>query len=55
MLAPVLDPTDRQSFIESEPGKADFFRQQNSFMPEAAADIGRHDANAALLDAERVG
>ena len=55
MLAPILDPADGQSFIQSEPGKADFFRQQNSLVPEAAADIGRHDANAALLDAKRVG
>ena len=52
MLAPVLDPADGQSLIQSEPGKADFFRQQNSLVSEAAADIGRHDANAALLDAK---
>ena len=55
MLAPVLDPADGEAFIEREPGKADFFGQQNSLVPEAAADVGRDHANAALLDAERVG
>src|SRR4029450_10809315 len=36
-------------------GKADFFRQQNSLMPEAAADIGRNDPDATLLHAKAFG
>jgi hypothetical protein len=55
MLATILGPAHRMAAMHREPGKADFFRQQNSFMPEAAADVGRNDTDSALLHAEAFG
>ncbi len=54
MLAPVLDPAHGMAALHGEPGQADFLRQQNPFMAEAAADIGRDDADPALLQAEAI-
>jgi hypothetical protein len=55
MLAPILDPANGKTFAHREPGKADFLGQQNSLVAKSAADVGRHDPDAALLDAKAIG
>ena len=55
MLAPILDPAHGMAFAHRKPGQADFLGQQNSLVAKSAADIGRHDADAALLDAKAIG
>jgi hypothetical protein len=55
MLAAILDPTERRSELPSEPGDAQLFRLQHAFVAEAAADVGRDHAHAALRDPEMLG
>src|SRR2546427_9051235 len=55
MLAPIPDPAHGMSQRPGEPRDADLLRLQNAFVAEAAADIGRDDAQLPLLDAETVG
>jgi hypothetical protein len=55
MLAPVFDPADGAAFVHRKPGKADFFRQQNSLVTEPPADVRRHDPDSALLHAQTIG
>ena len=54
MLAPVLDPAHRIA-RRGEPGDANLLGVQHAFVAEAAADIGRDDAELALLEAEMAG
>jgi hypothetical protein len=55
VLAPILDPAQRMAELQRRPGESDFLAQQNALVAEAAADIGRDDADAPLLDAEALG
>ena len=55
MLAAILDPAHRMAAAHRQPRQADFLRQQDALVAEAAADIGRDDADLALLDAEAFG
>ena len=55
MLAPVLDPADGMAAAKREPAEADFLGKQNALVAEAAADVGRDDADAAFLQAEAFG
>ena len=55
MLAAVLDPAHRMAATHRQPRQADFFRQQDALVAEAAADVGRNDADLALLHAEAFG
>ncbi len=54
-LAPVLDPAQRMAELERRPGQRDFLAEQHALVAEAAADIGRDDADAPFLDAEAFG
>ena len=54
-LAPVLDPTQRRAHFARGPGQRHLLRQQNALVAEAAADVGRHHANLALVDAQALG
>jgi hypothetical protein len=54
MFAPVLDPAHDIAFAHRQPGKTDFFRQQNALMAEPAADIGRYDTDLALIHAHAI-
>src|ERR1700728_4929713 len=40
---------------QCEPGDANFLRLQHAFVAEAAADIGRDDADASFLDPDALG
>ena len=55
MLAAILGPAHGMAATLRQPGKADFFRQQDSLVPEAAADVGGDDTDSALLHAEALG
>src|ERR1700756_4267980 len=55
MLAAVLYSTHRMTAAHRQPRKADFFRQQDTLVPKATADVGRNDPNSALLHAEAIG
>src|SRR5207237_8296150 len=55
MLAAVLGPAHRMTATHRQPGKADFFRQQDSLVSKTAADVGRDDTDSALLHAETLG
>src|SRR6266850_7012811 len=55
MLASILGPTHRMTAPHRQPRQADFFRQQDSLMSKATADIRRNDTNLALLHAEAFG
>ena len=55
MLAPILDPPYRVSAVHCQPAKAHLFRQEDPFVSEAAADIGRDDTHLPLLEAQATG
>ena len=55
MLAPVLDPAHRMAAVHREPAEADLLRQQDALVAEATADVGRDDADLALVEAETLG
>ena len=55
MFAAILGPAHRMAATHRQPGKADFFRQQDALVPEAAPDVGRNDTDSALLHAEAFG
>ena len=55
MLVAVLDPAHRVIELERQCRQDDLFRVEPGLGPEAAADIGRDDADAALLDVEDLG
>ncbi|GJE41207.1 hypothetical protein AEGHOMDF_0369 [Methylobacterium soli] len=50
VLAPVLEPAHRVAAAERQPAEADLLGEQDRLVAEAAPDIGRDDADAALLD-----
>ena len=52
MFVAILDPAHRMIEFERERGEDDLFRIEPRLRAEAAADIGRDDADAAQLDAE---
>jgi hypothetical protein len=54
MLAAVLDPAHRVPQFKGEGGHDDLFGVEPRLRPEAAADIGGDDANAAYLEAEEL-
>jgi hypothetical protein len=54
-LTPVLDPPQRRADLARGPGQRDLLGEQNPLVAEAAADVGRHDADLALVDAETLG
>ena len=51
MLAPVLDPAHRMADLHRDRGDRDVFRHQPVLAAEAAADIGRDDADLVLRQA----
>ena len=55
LLVPVLDPADGTVEADGEGGADEFFRQQDALVAEAAADVGRDDADLALVEAEAFG
>ena len=55
LLASILDPAHRMTQLPCEPGRAHFFRQQDALVAEAAADIGRDDADAPLVEPKASG
>ena len=52
LLAPVLDPAHRAAEAAREPAEADLLGQQDALVAEAAADVGRDDADRACVEAE---
>ena len=55
LLAAILDPAYGMAEMAGQPGGTDFFLQQDALVAEAAADIGRDDADARLVEAETAG
>ena len=55
VLASILEPANRMTAAKREPAEADFFGEQDPLVAEAAADVGRDDADAALLQAKTFG
>ena len=55
MLAAILDPAHRMIELERQRGDHHLLRREPRLDAEAAADIGRDDADAPLLDAECLG
>ena len=54
MFVAILDPAHRMVEFQRQRGEDDLFRIQPRLGSEAAADIGRHDPDAALLDPENL-
>ena len=54
MLAPVLDPFDRPAQHQAGGGKRHLLRIHHELGAEAAADIGRHDADLVLVESEQL-
>ncbi len=52
MLAAILDPAHRMAAAHRQPRQADFLGQQNALVAETAADIGRDDADVAVIEPE---
>ena len=48
LLAPVFQPAHRMAALHREPAQADFLGGQDRLVAEAAADVGRDDANLNL-------
>ena len=55
MLAAVLDPAHRMPDLHGDRGDRDVFRHEAVLAAEAAADVGRDDADLVLRQAERLG
>ena len=55
MLAPVLDPAHRMADLQRDRRDGDVFRHDAVLAAEAAADVGRDDADLVLRQAERLG
>ena len=55
VLAPVLDPLQRDAELARRPRQRHLLGAQDALVAEAAADIGRHHADLALVDAEAFG
>src|SRR6201996_2327293 len=55
MLGTVLDPANRMIELERQCCQDDLFRVEPRLGPEPAADVGRDDADAALLEIEYLG
>jgi len=55
MLVAVLDPTHRVVEFQGQRRQDDLFRVEPGLGSETAADIGRDDADAALLEIEDLG
>ena len=54
-LAPILDPSQRDAELARGPGQRDLLGQQDALVAEAAADIGRHHADLAFVQAQAFG
>jgi hypothetical protein len=52
VLAPVLDPSDRAPQQKTRRGERRLFWIHHEFGPEASADIGSHDAQLILVQAQ---
>ena len=55
MLAAVLDPAHRMADLQRDRGDGDVLRHDAVLAAEAAADVGRDDADLVLRQAERLG
>ena len=55
VLAAVFEPANGMAATKREPAEADFLGEQNGLVAEAAADVGRDDADAAFFQAEAFG
>ena len=55
VLVPVLDPANRAVEPQRQPAGTNLFRQQNSLVSEAAADIRSNDANLCMIETEAFG
>ena len=55
VLAPVLEPPQREAELARGPRQRDFLGQQDALVAEAAADIGRHHADLAFVQAQAFG
>ena len=54
MLAAILDPAHRMADLHGDRGDGDVFRHDPVLAAEAAADVGRDDADLVLRQAERL-
>jgi hypothetical protein len=48
LFTAVFEPTHRMAEVPRQKRRADLFRQQHPFIPEAATDIRRNDSNVFL-------
>src|SRR2546427_575697 len=55
VLAPVLDPAQRSAEFFGRPRERPLLAEQHALVAEPAADVGRDDADAALVEAETFG
>ena len=55
MFTPVFDPAHRTFEPHRQISKADLFAEQDALVAKSTADIGRDDADHALIDAETFG
>src|SRR5271154_4082649 len=55
MLAAVFNPAHRMAAMHCQPSEADLFGEQDPFVTEAATNVGRDDANLALVEPEALG
>src|SRR5208282_1889489 len=51
VLAAVFEPANGMAAMKREPAEADLLSEQNGLVSEAAANVGRDDADAALSQA----
>src|SRR5260370_35105882 len=55
LLAPVLDPADGVTELARKEGGADLLGEQQALVTEAAADVGRPDADLAVIETQAIG
>ena len=51
VLAAILDPAHRMAAAHRQPAERNFLGEQDPLVAEAAADIGRDDADLAMVKA----
>ncbi len=52
VFAAVLDPAHRMAAMHGKPAETNFLGQQDAFVAEPPADVGRDDADLTLFEAE---